>query len=184
MGYQAKWGNKGFIISPGKLVPITSFSTGYSRKTSDSEDTSGQPTTNTRGIELQGVTLGTRYLASAGTDPRAQIDEWKEQFGLRYPLYVNGKLFGPKLMELEDVQFSNFIFDNAGRILQVDATIKLIEYVPPTTSVSEKKQQEAGTSGTKSGAMAASPSSTDKSNKAPTTHSAGGGGGTMRATTK
>ena len=84
---------------------------------------------------------------------------------------------------LEDVSFSNIVLDNAGRFLRVDATIHLVEYVPPTTTVSEKKQTQAGTSGSNAGALAASPSTTDKSNKAPTTHS-GGGGGTVRATTK
>lgn len=183
MAYQAKWGNKGFLVSPGKIVPLTALSTAFKRKTGDSDDTSGQPTTNTRGIELQEITLETRYLAAAGLDPRGQIEEWKQQFGKRYPLYINGQKFGPDLMELEDVQFSNIVLDNAGRFLQVDATIHLVEYVPPTTTVADKNKAEAGTSGTKTGALAASPSTTDKANKAPTTHS-GGGGGVVRATTK
>lgn len=169
--YLAKWGNKGFLISPSKIVPLMSISTGFSRKSSENEDTSGQPTTNTRGIDLQTITLETRYLASTGTDPRGQIEEWKQQFGLRYPLYINGKRFGPKLLELESVQFSNIVLDNAGRFLQVDASITLTEYVPPTTTVSEKNQSQAGTAGTNDGALAAAPTTTDKTNMAPTTHS-------------
>lgn len=175
MAYQAKWGNKGFLVSPSKIGPLTALSTAFKRKTGDSDDTSGQPTTNTRGIELQEITLETTYLAAAGLDPRAQIEDWKAQFGLRFPLYINGQKFGPDLMELEDVSFSNIVLDNAGRFLRVDATIHLVEYVPPTTTVSEKKQTQAGTSGTNAGALAASPSTTDRENMAPTTHSGGGG---------
>ena len=170
MAYQAKWGNKGFLIEPSKIVPLMGLSTGFSKKESDGEDTSGQPTLNTRGIELQEITLETTYLAGLGVDPRGQIEEWKQQFGLRYPLYINGKLFGPKLLELQSVDFSNIILDNAGNFLQVDATIHLKEYVPPTTTVSEKKATSGSSgsgssTGTNAGAMSATPSTTDKQNK-------------------
>lgn len=179
MAYQAQWGNKGFIISPSKIVPLLSLSTGFAKKESDSEDTSGQPTTNTRGVDLQEITLETRYVAGTGTDPRAQIDDWHKQFGLRYPLYINGRRFGPKLLELQDVQFSNIVLDNAGRFVQVDASIRLKEYIPPTTTVSAKNAAREGTgsSSSNAGAMAAAPSTTEKETKKPTTHTDGVGGG-------
>lgn len=163
--YTAKWGNKGFLVSPDKIVPINSLSTGFTRKSDTNNDTSGQPTTNTRGLELQAVKLSTTYLAGAGVDPRAQIDEWRQQFDKRYPLLINGKQFGPDLMELSDIQFSNIVIDNMGRFLQVDADITLVEYVPPTTTVSEKNATTTSSTGSKSGAMAATASSTDKASK-------------------
>lgn len=163
--YTAKWGNKGFIVSPDKIVPLSALSTGFSRKSDTNNDTSGQPTTNTRGLELQAVRLSTTYLAGAGVDPRAQIEEWRQQFGKRYPLLINGKQFGPDLMELADIQFPNIVTDNLGRFLQVDADITLEEYVPPTTTVSEKNATTTGSTGSKSGAMAATASSTDKAAK-------------------
>lgn len=176
MAYQAKWGNKGFLVEPSKVVPLMGLSTGFTKKESDGEDTSGQPTTNTRGIELQEITLETTYLAGLGVDPRGQIEDWKKQFGLRYPLYINGRLFGPKLLELQSVDFSNIVLDNAGNFIQVDASIHLKEYIPQTTTVSEKKSTEAtagSSAGTNAGAMAATPSTTDKQNKKIATHAAG-----------
>ena len=163
----AKWGNKGFLINPDKIVPILSMSTGFARKDDENEDTSGTPTTNTRGMELQEISLETRYLAATGTDPRAQIEDWKKQFGLRFPLYINGKQFGPDLLELDAVDFSNFLFDNQGRFLQVDAAITLVEYVPPTTTVSSKQGETAEASN--EGALAAGASSDDKEAKKTTT---------------
>ncbi len=163
----AKWGNKGFLISPEKIVPILSMSTGFARKSDENEDTSGTPTTNTRGMELQEIELETRYLLATGTDPRAQIEDWKKQFGLRFPLHINGQQFGPDLMELDSVDFSNFTFDNRGRLLQVDAAIKLVEYVPPTTTVSSKQGETAEASN--AGAMSAGASSDDKAARKTTT---------------
>lgn len=166
--YTAKWGSKGFIVSPDKIVPVLSLSTGFTRKADTNNDTSGQPTTNTRGMELQTIQLSTTYLAAAGVDPRGQIEEWRKHFGERWPLLVNGKQFGPDLMELTDVQFSNIVLDNLGRFLQVDVTITLEEYVPPTTTPSEKNSSGAAAS-TKAGALSATASTADKANKKSTT---------------
>ena len=171
MEYLAKWGNKGFLINPSKIVPLLSLKTGFARKADTNEDTSGTPPTNTRGLELQTITLETRYLAGLGVDPRGQIEDWKKQFGLRYPLYINGKQFGPDLLELDTVDITNVVLDNQGRFLQVDLTVTLVEYVPPTTTVSSKQTTTSSSSstGTKAGALAATPSATDKSTKKTTT---------------
>ena len=165
--YLAKWGNKGFLVNPSQIVPLRGLSTGFSRKADENNDTSGTPTTNTRGLELQTIQLETRYVAGLGIDPRGQIEDWKKQFGQRWPLYINGQQFGPDLLELDSVEFSDIVVDNAGRFLQVDATITLVEYVPPTTTVSSKQ----GTAATASnaGAMAATASSDEKAAKKTTT---------------
>lgn len=154
--YLAKWGNKGFLINPGKIVPLLNLATSFSRKADENEDTSGTPPTNTRGIELQTITLETTYLAAAGVDPRGQIEDWKAQFGKQYPLYINGKRFGPKLLELESVNFSGIELDNAGRFLKVEAAVTLKEYVPPTTTVSSKKNATTTTGSTASAASTGS----------------------------
>lgn len=175
--YTAQWGNKGFIVDPKKIVPILGLSTGFARKSDTNEDTSGQPTTNTRGMELQTITLETTYLAGVGVDPRGQVEEWRAQFGKRYPLYINGERFGPKLLELDSVDVTNVVLDNVGRFLRVDMTINLVEYVPPTTTVTSKasttsagssSSSTSSSSGTKAGALAATASSDDKAAKKPT----------------
>lgn len=164
MVYMARWGNKGFIVNPSIIVPISAFSTSFKRKSDANEDTSGQPSTNTRGMELQPIHLETTYLAGAGVDPRGQIEDWKKQFNVKAPLYLNGKQFGPALLQLDSVSFDNFKFDNLGRIIQMDASIDLTEYVPPTTKVSDKTATAASDS-TKSGALAAKPTTDEKAAK-------------------
>lgn len=170
--YLAKWGNKGFLVSPNKVVPLLSLSTGFARKSEENNDTSGQPTTNTQGMELQSISLETRYVAGLGVDPRAQIEDWKAQFGKHYPLLINGQQFGPDLLELVSVDISEILLDNSGNFLSVDMSISLQEYVPADTTVTEKKEGgDTGTSdsGTKDGAMSAGPSSTEKESKKATT---------------
>ena len=162
--YLAKWGSKGFLVDPRKVVPMLSLSTGFSRKSDTNNDTSGQPTTNTRGMELQKIKLETRYVAGLGVDPRGQIEEWRNQFGKRYPLLIEGRQFGPDLLELVSVDVSNIQLDNAGRFLSVDISVTLEEYIDPNMTVTQKKADTSAASST-TGALAAAPSSTDKADK-------------------
>lgn len=174
----AQWGSKGFLVSPGKIVPLSTISTAYVLKSESNNDTSGTPPTNTRGLELEEITLETTYLAAAGVDPRGQVEEWKSLIGDTNPLYIQGKRFGPKLLQLKQVSVQNVLLDNAGRFLSVDLSISLQEYTPPSTKVSSKPFASAsksvgssgGSSTSKSAAMSAKPSTDDKAaKKAPLT---------------
>ena len=85
MIYMARWGNKGFIVNPSIVVPLEGFSTSFKRKSDTNEDTSGQPSTNTRGMELQPIHLETTYLAGAGVDPRGKSKTGKSSLPSRRP---------------------------------------------------------------------------------------------------
>ena len=174
----AQWGSKGFLVSPGVIVPVSAISTAYVLKSESNNDTSGTPPTNTRGLELEEITLETTCLAAAGVDPRSQLEEWKSLVGEANPLYIQGKRFGPKLLQLRQVSVKNVLLDNAGRFLSVDLSISLQEYTPPSTKVSSKPFASAsksvgssgGSSTSKSAAMSAKPSTDDKAaKKAPLT---------------
>lgn len=176
--YMAQWGSKGFLVSPGKIVPLSTISTAYVLKSESNNDTSGTPPINTRGLELEEITLETTYLTAAGVDPRGQVEEWKSLIGDTNPLYIQGKRFGPKLLQLKQVSVQNVLLDNAGRFLSVDLSISLQEYTPPSTKVSSKPFASAsksvgssgGSSTSKSAAMSAKPSTDDKAaKKAPLT---------------
>lgn len=159
MAYQARWGNKGFIIDSTKIVPLMGLATTRTRKTNTANDTSGTPATNTTGMELQRISFETIYVAGAGVDPRAQIDDWNAQFGQQHPFVLNGKRFGPELMELESVDFSDFILDNQGQIHSMKCAVVLVEYVSQadkvsTTAVASGLSDGATTSGSSGGGTA------------------------------
>lgn len=164
MAYLAKWGKKKFEISPNKIIPVLDIQTGFSRKEDENNDTSGKATTNTRGMELQSISFSTQYFYGTGTNPREEIDDWQNQFKTKAPLYINGKQFGPDLLELESVDVSDIMLDNKGEFLQATVSINLKEYVEPTTKASKKKKTTSK-KGSKSGAKNAKASKTAKKNK-------------------
>ena len=127
-GYLAKWGIKGFLISPDKIVPFNNLSTSFALKSENNTDTSGTAPTNTRGRELQTITFTTTYMTATGVDPRKQMKEWYALVGKTYPLYIGGEQFGPPLLQLEKVDWNNYQFAPNGKIISADASITLKEY--------------------------------------------------------
>ena len=138
MGYMAQWGPKGFIVDPSKIVPLNNFSTTVSLKADSENDTSGTPATNTRGLEPQGLTLSTTYMRAAGTDPRAQFEEWTSLVGASHPFLLEGKRFGPAKMQLTQVRLSGVEFNNVGVMLKADVNITLNEYADKQVSTKSK----------------------------------------------
>lgn len=128
MDYFAKWGPKGFLYSDTKIVPFWGLSTGYALKDGNNTDTSGTEPTNTTGRAAQTITFNTRYALYLGTDPKAQMHEWYDLAEDVWPFYVGGQQFGPPLLQLQDVQWSNHLIDASGRLISVDAAITLREW--------------------------------------------------------
>ena len=175
MEYTALWGPKGFIISPSKIVPLLDLTTSFAVKTESGNDTSGTASTNNMGRELQTVSLSTLYVRGAGVDPRGQIEEWEAQVGKAYPLYIEGKRFGPQKLMLTSVDVSDVLLNNKGKFLQCAVALKFEEYstvkatstTPATASPSASKAADIYNSlqTQKSSAMAATASPMDKAAK-------------------
>lgn len=128
MEYTALWGPKGFIVSPSKIVPLMDLSTSFSVKSDSGNDTSGTSKTNDRGRELQKLSLSTLYVRGAGVDPRGQIAEWEAVVGKSYPLYIEGKRFGPDKLTLKSVDVSDILLSNTGKFLQCAVALQFEEY--------------------------------------------------------
>ena len=166
MGYTARWGPKGFIISASKVVALEDFKTSYALKSDTNSDTSGTPPTNTQGLELQPLELSTRYLRALGTDPLGQIAEWKAQIGKSYPFILGGKQFGPKFT-LKSFDVSDTMFTPAGVMIGCTISLKFEEYsTASTTNASASKKTAASPKASKkTQAISSKPTTSSKSSK-------------------
>lgn len=163
MGYTALWGPKGFIISPSKIVPLMDLTTSIAVKADSGNDTSGTAVTNAKGRELQKVSLSTLYVRGAGVDPRGQIDEWEAVVGKSYPLYIEGKRFGPPKLTLKSIKVSEVLLSNTGKFLQCAIDFDFEEYTEPTAPKSTVKSSSNSNSvSTASTATAAKAAATYK----------------------
>lgn len=126
--YQGRWGPKGFIISPNKIVPLVGLSTSLALKADSENDTSGTQPTNTRGRELRPITFSVPYYAAVGVDPRDQILQWEAELGKAYPLLIEGKKFGADKMMLTKVETTDIKLTNTGKFISCNISITLEEY--------------------------------------------------------
>lgn len=163
MGYTARWGPKGFIVSSSKVVPLEDLTTSFSLKSETNSDTSGTPPTNTMGMELQPLELKTRYLKALGTDPIGQIEEWKPLVGKSHHFILNEKRFGPKFT-LKSFDVGDTMFTPSGVMIGCTVTLHFEEY----SDASDTNASSTGktTTSSKSSAMSSKPSTASKaSNK-------------------
>lgn len=126
--YFAKWGPKGFLSSTSKVVPFLDLKTGYAMRQNNSIDTSSGEAEIRVARDAQRITFRTRYVRAAGVDPRDQMSQWYNLVGEKWPFYVGGIQFGPPLLQLEDVHWTNIIHAADGTIISADAEISLVEW--------------------------------------------------------
>ena len=129
-------------------------------KSDNKNDTSGKSSNNTRGKELQKISLSTTYLRAAGVNPLAQYNEWCGEVGKSYPLYVGGVRFGPAKVELTSVDISDSTLSPSGTFLQIKLSLNFTEDTSAKVSTSNRK--------TKTSSKSASSSTTSASKKAAT----------------
>lgn len=147
MEYTARWGTKGFLISPQKIVPLSGLSTSVSAKIETQNDTSGSGQTNIIGRELQPVSFSTVYMRAAGVDPRAQLEEWEALVGQVNTLYVEGKRFGPEKLMLKSVSASGIEMTTTGKFLMVKIDLSFEEYANGATTAPKEKETGTNTGG-------------------------------------
>lgn len=150
MQYMARWGPKGFLVSPTKIVPFSGFSTSLTLKADSENDTSGTAPTNTRGRELRPISFETIYMAAAGVDPRGQVEEWEAQLGNSYPLYIGEKRFGPAKMTLTGVSTSDVQMTATGAWISCKIALTLEEYSEGKTSALTTKSSGSASSSSSS----------------------------------
>lgn len=163
MTFIARWGPKGFLTSPTKIVPFNGFSTSLTLKADSENDTSGTNPTNTRGRELRPISFETTYFAAAGVDPRAQVEEWESLLGQSHPLYIGEKRFGPAKMTLTAVSTSEVQMTATGKWISCKVAMKLEEYSEGKTSAlvdSKGNQAAAPSNPTSGGGSARAPKAT------------------------
>ena len=157
MSYMARWGSKGFLVSPTKIVALEDLKTSITLKSDSENDTSGTSPTNTRGLLLQPVSFSVTYIRAAGTDPRAQLEEWQSLVGQSNPLYIGNKRFGPNSLILKQVDAADFVFSPKGDILSVTVNISLEEESEGKTSkLTESTAKKSGASASVSTSSSAS----------------------------
>ena len=168
------WGPKSCEISASKIIPFSGLKITQAAKTETQTNTSGGSVVNVKGRDALNVSLSVQYLAAAGVDPHAQMEEWLALVGKAYPLYIGGKRIGPAELTLKNVDCSEVGHTNSGELLGLTVALSFQEF---STGQTTKKSSGSSSSGSlqkkvdeakKAAAMSATPTKAEKSLRKPT----------------
>lgn len=135
MRFQARWGPKGFIASPGKTATLDKLTSSVAVKIENSDSSKGAPATTIVTKEPQKINLTTTYLRAAGVDPLAQHDEWTALVGKISTLYIGEKKFGAQKMLLKSVSISDELMTATGVFLKISLSLEFEQYDNGTSSM-------------------------------------------------
>lgn len=134
MEYIAKWGPKGFVLSPSKVIPLLDLSTAVTLKSDNDTDANGGVVSNAKSIDPQQIEFATTYLRAAGVDPRQEYEEWVALVGDTHTLYIGGQRFGPDRMTLGSISLSDVLLSPKGEFLKATVAIVLTQSEKSKTS--------------------------------------------------
>lgn len=168
MQYTAKWGPKGFLVSPSMVAPFMEYATSLTLKEDSKDDTNGTAKTNKRGRELRPISFSTTYLRAMGVDPRAQSEAWEAELGNYYPLHIGGKQVGANPMMLTAVSTTDVKFTPTGEWISCKVALTLKEYAGGNETV----LLSSGNNDTekKTALKTTAPKATKEKKKVPATH--------------
>ena len=173
MPTSVKWGPKSCEISTSRIIPFSGLKITQAAKTETQTNTSGGSVVNVKGRDAMSVALTVKYLAAAGVDPHAQMEEWLALVGKAYPLYIGGKRIGPAELTLKNVEVANTFHTNSGDILGLDVALTFQEFATEqTVKPAASTKKASGSSGSSSlkkkvEAMKATASKPEKSLRKP-----------------
>ena len=122
---QAKWKDRVFGISQNTLKSLQELSASYKvKKKTDSTSS----TTVIQGHELQSFSLNYEVSMTAGVNPLVEYNTMKSYLGLYGPLLLQGSLYGPDNVMLEQVGIDTNYISNDGKILSATITLSFKEY--------------------------------------------------------
>ena len=124
---QAKWKDRVFGISQKTLKSLQELNASYKVKKKTDSTTS---TTVIQGHELQSFSLNYEVSMTAGVNPLVEYNTMKSYLGLYGPLLLQGSLYGPDNVMLEEVGIDTNYISNDGKILSATITLSFKEYNP------------------------------------------------------
>lgn len=133
--YQAKWKDRVFGLGYTTFKTLQELGASYKTK-KKSDNTSS--TTVVEGHELQSFTLDYNVSLITGVDPWTEYTTMKSYLGMSAPLLLQGTLYGPANVMLENVELDTDSITNDGRILTGKITLEFKEDDSKKTSVASK----------------------------------------------
>lgn len=164
----ASFGSKTFEVTSKKILTFSDFSASLKLANDKQKDDGGKPSTNTKGADLEKITLKVQLADRLGVSTRSEIDDWRAilESGDQHPLIIGGVQWGKTSYQLQGCNVSDATFGKNGRMEAATLSLEFSEWQAEAAkekkssknkkSVSKKGVSKKGSSGTASSGKGAS----------------------------
>lgn len=121
---QAEWNDITWGNSNHQLAHIKSLSMSQKVKTEEKENEKGGNKTVVLGLDSETLTVSYSVGFAVGLDPRGEFEMLKKCAGMQDKFLLGGQQLGKNNFSLDEIELSNTILNNNGRILSGDLTLK------------------------------------------------------------
>lgn len=147
---QAEWNDITWGSSSRSLVNLKSFEISQEINIEEQKSNSGQSKKVIKGLNAEELTIQYSAAFAVGIDPRGEFDMLKKCAGKQDDFILNGRVIGQDQFELDEVELSNTIVDDFGRILKGDLTLRFnTEKMPSNKGGKGKSKRKSGATGKK-----------------------------------
>ena len=158
---QAIWNNITWGYQNRQMAHIKSIRLSQSVKTEEQESNSGTKKTVVKSIEPEELTISYKAGFAVGIDPRGEFDMLKKCAGMQDNFVLGGKILGTHPFELDQIDLSNTILDDNGRILAGDLTLTFTSD-KNESSKGGKSSKGKSAKATKTGSLTLTPADYEK----------------------
>ena len=146
MSVIATFAGKVFQVDSKKIYTFSDFSYTSTLKTEKQDIDVSKPSTYIKGADLDNFSINIKLNSSLGVNPRSEWNDWINILNrkIAYPFILGGVPLNNTKWLLTSVSPSNIVFDNNGKILSLDLSLKFEEYV----RAGSKKESSTSTSST------------------------------------
>ena len=120
---QAEWNDITWGYSGNHMAHIKSLSMSQKIKTEEKENEKGGNKTVVLGLEPETLTVSYTAGFAVGLDPRGEFEMLKKCAGMQDVFVLGGQKLSKNNFSLDEIQLSNTLLDNNGRMLSGDLTL-------------------------------------------------------------
>ena len=120
---QAEWNDITFGSSGRQMVYLKTFKISQKLKTEEKENEKGGNKTVVKSLEPEVLNVSYSTGFAVGVDPRGEFEMLKKCAGMQDVFILGGNKVSKTNFSLDEIELSNTVLDNNGRILTGDLTL-------------------------------------------------------------
>lgn len=150
---QAEWNDITWGYQNRQMAHLKSLKLSQKLKTEEKESETGGNKVVLRSLEPETLTISYSAGFAIGLDPRGEFDMLKKCAGMQDVFILGGQKISKTNFSLDEIELSNTVLDNKGRILTGDLTLNFNTDTSTSSKGGKGTKDKKGSKAKKSGSL-------------------------------